>query len=63
VVLILRKIFGHEREEVTSGWRKLHKKDLLKFSSPNIRVIKLRRMRWVGYVAHKRDKKGIQNFS
>jgi hypothetical protein len=36
------------------GWRKLHNKELHNlYSSPNIiRVIKSRRMRWVGHVAH-----------
>ena len=35
-------------------WRKLHKEELGDlYSSPNvIRVIKLRRMRWAGHVAH-----------
>jgi hypothetical protein len=38
---------------VVGGWRRLHNEELLNlFSSPNIiSVIKLRRMRWVGYVA------------
>jgi hypothetical protein len=37
---------------VTIGWRKLHNKELHMYSSTNIiTMIKLRRMRWVGYVA------------
>jgi hypothetical protein len=33
--------------------RKLHNEELhILYSSPNIRQIKLRRMRWVGHVAH-----------
>jgi hypothetical protein len=41
------------RREVVGGWRRLHVVELPDFySSPNItRVIKTRRMRWVGHVA------------
>jgi hypothetical protein len=48
----LRRIFGPKRDEVTRGWRKLHNEELNDFySSPSIiRVIKSRRMRWVGHV-------------
>jgi len=43
------RIFGPKREEVMGGWRKLRKSELHKlYSSLNIRVIKPRRMRWVG---------------
>jgi sorting nexin-29 len=49
---VLRKIFGTMREEYGS-WRKLHNDELHNlFSSQNIvRVIRSRRMRWVGHVA------------
>jgi hypothetical protein len=49
---VLKTIFGPKREEVTGGWRKLHKKELHNFySSPNIiRIIKSKRMKWVGHV-------------
>jgi len=49
----LRRIFGPKREEVTGGWRILHNEELHNlYASPNIvRVIKWRRMRWVGHVA------------
>jgi hypothetical protein len=49
----LRKIFGPKREEVAGGWRRLHNEELHNlYASPNIiRVIKSRRMRWVGYIA------------
>jgi hypothetical protein len=49
---VLRKILGPKREE--DIWRKLHNDELHSlYSSPNIvRVIKSRRMRWVGHVAH-----------
>jgi hypothetical protein len=42
---VLRRIFGPKRDEVMGGWRKL-------YSSPSIiRIIKSRRIRWVGPVA------------
>jgi hypothetical protein len=49
---VLRKIFGHKREE-DGSWRKLHNDELHSlYSSPNIvRVIKSRRMRWAGHAA------------
>jgi hypothetical protein len=44
---VLRRIFGHRRDEVTGEWRKLHNEELSDlFSSPSIfRGIKSRRMR------------------
>ena len=50
---VLRRIFGLKRDEVTGEWGKLHIEELNGlYSSPNIvRVIKSRRMRWVGNVA------------
>jgi hypothetical protein len=50
---VLRRIFGPKRDEVTGEWRRLHNEELNDlYSSPNIiRVIKSRRMRWVGHVA------------
>jgi len=48
----LRRIFGPKRDEVTRKWRKLNNEELNDlYCSPNIiRVIKFRRMRWVGHV-------------
>ena len=50
--MVLRRIFGPRRGEVTGEWRRLHNEDLNNlYSSPNIvRVIKSRRMRWAGHV-------------
>jgi hypothetical protein len=54
---MLRRIFGHKREEVIGGWRKLHNDELHKlYSSPNIiRMIKSRRMRRLGDVTRLRE--------
>jgi hypothetical protein len=51
-------MFGIKRAEVTGGWRKLHNEELcdLFFSPSVIRIIKPRRMKWVGYVTQM-DKK------
>jgi hypothetical protein len=45
--MVLRRIFGPRRNEVTGDWRKLHNEELNDlYSSPNIvRVIKWKRMR------------------
>jgi hypothetical protein len=50
---VQRRIFGAKRDEVTREWRKLHNEELrdLYFSPSIIRIIKARRMRWVGHVA------------
>jgi hypothetical protein len=51
---VLRRTFGPKRDEVTGEWRKLHSEELhILYSSPNIRHIKSRRMRWAGHVAEK----------
>jgi hypothetical protein len=54
------RIFGPKRDEDRS-WRKLHNDELHKlYSSPNIiRVIKSRRMRWAGHVAHMGEGRGV----
>jgi len=58
---VLRKIFGPKRDEVTGEWRKLHNEELSElYTSPNIvRVIKSRRMRWVGHVACMGERGGV----
>ena len=56
---VLRGIFGAKRDEVTEEWRKLHNEELNDlYSSPNIvRVIKSKRLRWVGRVARMGERK------
>jgi hypothetical protein len=58
---VLRRIFGPKRDEVTGEWGKLYVKKLNDlYSSPNIfRVMKSRRMRWLGHVAHMGERRGI----
>jgi len=58
--MVLRRIFGPRRDEVTGEWRRLHNEELNDlYCSPNIvRVIKLRRMRWAGHVAHMGKERG-----
>jgi hypothetical protein len=48
-----------KRDEVTGEWRKLHNKELHDlYSSPSIiRIIKSRRMTWVGHVARMGEKR------
>jgi hypothetical protein len=56
---VLRRIFGPKRDEATGEWRRLHKEELNDlYSSPNIRVIKSRRMKWAGHVARMGEKRG-----
>jgi hypothetical protein len=47
-------VFGPKRDKITGEWRKLHNQELnYLYSLPNIVwVVKSRRMRWAGHVAH-----------
>jgi hypothetical protein len=60
---VLRRIFGPKREE-DGSWRKFHNDELHNlYSSQNIvRVIKSRRMRWMGYVTHMEEGRGVTGF-
>ena len=51
--MLLRRIFGPKRDEITAEWRKLHNEELndLNPSPYAFRVIKSRRIRWAGNVA------------
>jgi hypothetical protein len=57
---VLRKIFGPKMKE-DGLWKKLHIDELHNlYSSPDIvRVIKSRRMRWVGHVARMKEGRGV----
>jgi len=60
---VQRRIFGPKKDEVTGEWRRLHNWELNDpYSSPNIWVIKLRRMRCVGHVACMGQDRHIQDF-
>jgi hypothetical protein len=55
---LLRRIFGPKRNEATGDWRKLPNVKLHNlYSSPSIRIIKSRRMRWAGHVARMGEKR------
>jgi hypothetical protein len=56
---VLRRIFGPGRDEVTGAGRKLHSEELRGlYSSPSIiRIMKARRVRWVGHVARMGEKR------
>jgi hypothetical protein len=55
----LRSIYGPKRDRVTGRWRKLHNEELHDlYSSPSIiKIIKSRRIRWVGHVAQMGEKR------
>ena len=58
---VLRRVFGPKRDDVTGDWRKLHNEGLSDlYSLPNIvRVVKSRRMKWAGHVAHMGEGRGV----
>jgi len=59
--IVLRRIFGPRRDEVTGDWRRLHNEELNDlYCSPKIvRTIKWRRMRWAGHVARMVEERGV----
>jgi hypothetical protein len=59
--MVLRRVFGPKRDEVTGEWRKLHNEELNDlYSIPNIvRVVKSRRMRWAGHVVRMGEDSGV----
>jgi hypothetical protein len=61
---VLRGVFGSKRDEVTLEWRKLHNEELndLYSLSNVVWVVKSRRIRWAGHVAHMvRGERGAQD--
>ena len=58
---VLRRVFGPKRDEVTGEWRKLHNEELSDlYTLPNIVwVVKSRRRRWAGHVAHMGEGRGV----
>ena len=58
---MLSRIFGPKRDELKREWRKLHNEELNDlYCSPNIvLVIKSRRIRWAGHVAHMGEERGV----
>ena len=59
--MVLRRIFGPRRDEVTGEWRRLHNEELNDlYTSPNIMwVIKSRRMSWAGRVARMGEERRV----
>jgi len=59
--MVLRRIFGPRRDEVTGEWRRLHKEELndLYCLSTIVWVIKSRRMRLAGHVERMGEERGV----
>ena len=59
--MVLRRIFGRRRDELTGEWKRLHNEDLndLYSSSNIVWVIKSRRMRWAGHVARMGEERRV----
>jgi hypothetical protein len=61
---VLRRIFGHKREEVAGGWRRLHNEELHNlYDSLNIILaIKSRKMKWMGACSTHGHEKCIKKY-
>jgi hypothetical protein len=58
---VLRRIFGHKRDEVRGEWGKFYNEELNDlYCSTNIfRVIKSRRLRWTAHVLFMGERRGV----
>jgi len=58
--MVLTRIFGPRRDEVTGEWRRLYNEELsdLHSSTNIVRVIKSIRIRWAGHVARMSEERG-----
>jgi hypothetical protein len=58
---VLRRIFRPKRDELTGEWKAVHNEEFNDlYSIPNIFwVIKSRRIRWSGHVAHMGERTGV----
>jgi hypothetical protein len=61
--VLLRRIFGPKRDDVTGEWKKLHSEELHNLYSWSniIKQIKSRRMRWAEHVARMREERKVYN--
>ena len=59
--MVLGRIFWPKRDEIKGKQRKLHNEELedLYSSSNTVRMIKSRRIRWAGHVAHMGEGRGM----
>jgi len=57
--MVLRRIFGPRRDEVTGEWRRLHNEELNHLYSSVIKS----RMRWAGHVARMGEERGVYRVS
>ena len=59
--MVLRRLFGPKKDEVTREWIKLHNEQLSHlYTLPSIvRVVKSRRMRWAEHVARIGEGRGV----
>jgi hypothetical protein len=62
---VLGRMFGPNRNQVTGGWRKLHKKELrdLPLFAKYKGNLKSRRMRWAGHVTPMGEKRNVCRLS
>jgi len=57
---VLRKIDGPKRDEMTGEWRRIHSEELHGlYDSPDVKIMKSRRLRWAGHVARMGEKRRL----